>query len=209
VKRTRHLKIDTGLHSIGSEERHSPHSLLNIVQSQPEHPDNRKYLQDLPGVLSLDLGLDEVDLGGSHTWKAARGQVLFDQCVLLVPLVSEPELKLLRVVEGNVRDAEAAPVKVDRLGRLALKICAGETEELLAIFTATASKVSILSLHRPFVPNLRDTFIRHSAVIYPFNCGLKLVEAEEGAGAPREHDVLRVLKTLLLSPGSRFHPPIV
>lgn len=83
--------------------------------------------------LSLKVALvTRGDSVGGTGGKATSGNVLFHQGILLVPPITEPHVKLFGALKGDIGNAEAAPVEVDRLGWLATEIRAGEREEVLA-----------------------------------------------------------------------------
>ena len=98
---------------------------------QPGSTDDDEYLNELKPILGSDFGLDIavlLTLGTSLTrrgGKSASGYVLLHQSIFLVPPVTQPELKLLTIIEGNVRYPKTTPVKIDGLGRATLEVCAG------------------------------------------------------------------------------------
>jgi hypothetical protein len=94
-------------------------------------------LKNLPRVSSSNLSLDILSLTGHHGRESAVRHVLLHQGVLEGPLLSQPEIKDLLIVQRDVGDSEATPIKVDRLGRAALEVSAGEAEIILAILSST------------------------------------------------------------------------
>lgn len=80
----------------------------------------------------FDVGQGIV-LGTSHGGESARCQVLFNQGVLLVPLVAEPAIKCFGIIKRYVGDTEPAPVEVDRFGWSALKVCARQAKVVFSI----------------------------------------------------------------------------
>lgn len=118
--------------------------LYDQVPEEAEDTENNKYPEELPPVFCLYFGLDEVwhfgvgfpGLGG-QPWEASRARISLQKRILLVPSFPQPCFKLLRVVQRHLIDAETAPIEVDRLGRLALEICAGQAEKFFAV-SATA-----------------------------------------------------------------------
>ena len=107
------------------------------IPGEPEDADNGKNLKELEPVLSPHFGLDKfaafsVHLDGTGCGREPTGgYVLLHEGVLLVPSVSEPQFKFLAALEGDIGDAESPPVEIDRLGRTALEVCAGEAKIVL------------------------------------------------------------------------------
>ena len=92
------------------------------------------------------LGLKEAFVARRDSFRRTRGEatcgeILLHEGILLVPTFAEPLVKFIRVVERNIGNTEAAPVKVDRFRRLATEICAKECEEIL---TELASPILVL-----------------------------------------------------------------
>lgn len=111
------------------------------IDKQGKRADNTKNLEELPRVSRPHLGLEErlLPLGegvGGAGREAAGGDVLFQEGVLLVPALAQPVVKGLLGVQRDVGHTEAAPVEVDRLGRLAADVGAGEGEDLFSKLAA-------------------------------------------------------------------------
>ena len=104
---------------------------------QAEYSKDHKDLNELEPVPRAHLGLDESAGGASlcrcagYGGEAASGLVLLHEGILLVPLLAQPHVKFVVIVEGQVGDFEASPVKVHRLWRPALEVRAREGEVFL------------------------------------------------------------------------------
>jgi hypothetical protein len=118
-----------------------PVRLPHVIPHQAEDAHDGKDLEDLPPLPRPHLGLDVVPLDARRGREAACGEILLHEGVLLVPLLAEPDVEGLGVVEGDVGDAELAPEEVDRLGWAALEVRAGEAEEVLAVLTTAITQV--------------------------------------------------------------------
>ena len=116
---------------------------------------NGKDLKNFPWLTCLDLGLDVVDLTACHARKSTSRHVLLHQCILLIPLLAKPEVESLGVFKGNIAHSETAPMKVDRLGRASLEVCADQAKVL---FTESTS----------------PTFVGQSTVFMLCNRGFRL-----------------------------------
>lgn len=171
---------------------HEPMQKLGqIVPQQTNYPNHHKDLEELKPMLGSHLGLKEAFMARRDSFrrtrgKATRGEILFHEGILLVPTIAEPLVKLVRVIERNVRNREATPVKVDRFRRLATEICAKEREEILAKLTSPVlGLVAFVIRKRGQLFDLRDPLVGNCAVIYVVNRPLELGETEIHACAPR------------------------
>lgn len=96
---------------------HARPQLGEDIAHQAENAENDKYLDELPPVPGFNLGLDEISLTlGPDIFGAGRestgSEVLLHKRVLLVPPIAQPLFEGIRVVEGDVRNPETAPVQV-------------------------------------------------------------------------------------------------
>lgn len=134
---------------VGRLARKDPDGFGDIVPHQADNANDDENLQNLKRISRLNLGLDVLALGVAlfagclgrgrgQGREAAVEHVLLHELVLLVPLVSQPLIKLVLVVEGHVGKAESSPVQVDRLGRKTRKVGTVETEKLLSVLAAPA-----------------------------------------------------------------------
>jgi hypothetical protein len=69
-----------------------------------------EYLQKLPRVSGSDLGLDILDLGSGQGWETSVVEILLHQGILLVPLVTEPNVEFFLIIKRNVRNPKSPPV---------------------------------------------------------------------------------------------------
>jgi hypothetical protein len=111
------------------------------VDKQAEGAEHTEDLEELPGISSSNFGLEETFVTlvkgvGRALREAAGREVLLHEGVLLVPPLSQPDIEILLVVQGDVGDTETAPVKIDRLWRLSADVGAREGEDLLSEFAA-------------------------------------------------------------------------
>lgn len=64
-------------------------------------------------MLGLDLCLEVIFRSGAVGGEPTRGDVLFQECIFLVPSIAEPLVKILLIIEGYIGYGEATPIKVD------------------------------------------------------------------------------------------------
>lgn len=112
-------------------------SLLDVTPNQRYSAYNGEDLKNFPGLSCSHLRLHVIDLAVSHRGESSSIHVLLHQGILLGPLLSKPQVELLRVVKWDFINAEPAPVKVDRLRRTALEVSAAKSEDVLAKLPAS------------------------------------------------------------------------
>lgn len=107
--------------SSARKSRPDPHqNPPNQIDSAQNDVDPRKFASILGPNLGLDVSVGADVVGSAR--EASSVEVILYEGVFLVPPFTEPGVELGVVFEGDVIDAESAPVKVDRLGWTALEV---------------------------------------------------------------------------------------
>lgn len=122
--------------------------LHDVGPKQRGNTKHREDLQNLPGILCAHLCLHKVGGRLDHGREASRRHVLLHEFVLLVPLVTQPQVKLLLVVERDVCNTETAPVEVDGFRRTTFKVSAIQPEELLSVFASANDRLWLAAISR-------------------------------------------------------------
>jgi len=132
----------------GSYTAKNPHDNPPKKTDKANHGENLEKFEAVP---SLNLGFEETLLagiggGGRSRRKASSGDILLHECILLVPPLADPRIKLFGVIQRHIRDAEPTPIKVDRLRRLTTKVSAGKGEKLFAELPSAGGIVAVRQL---------------------------------------------------------------
>ena len=136
--------------------------------------DDASALNDLQIALAVDrwLPLGIVPVVGGETTVL---DVPFQELVFLQPPLSKPQLKLLRIIKGHGGHGKATPIHVDGFGRPTLQV--GGTECKIVLAVTITSDIKLLSCKWDNrISGLRNTLIRYSAIIHPFDRSPELLQ---------------------------------
>jgi hypothetical protein len=117
----------------------------DVEPKQSGDAKDRKDLQDFPWVPGSDFSLDKLRGRVDHGGESPSGHVLLDELVFLVPLVAQPQIKLLLIVKRDISDTKPAPVEVDGFRRTSFEVSTIQAEDFFSVFASANNEWSVFA----------------------------------------------------------------